>query len=53
MSKAPNIQTTTVLRLTGTKSEIELVLAILRGKDFSWKTNDRYYPQRGEGHQYA
>ncbi|MGB8688308.1 MAG: hypothetical protein WCD53_13350 [Microcoleus sp.] len=53
MSKAPNIQTTTALRLTGTKSEIELVLAILRGKGFSWKTNDRYYPQRGEGHQYA
>jgi hypothetical protein len=37
----------------GTKSEIELVVAVLRGKDFFWKTNGKFYPQRGEGNLYA
>jgi hypothetical protein len=49
MTKLPNIPTTAALRLTGTKSEIELVLAVLRGKDFFWKTNGKFYQQRGEG----
>jgi hypothetical protein len=53
MTKLPNIPTTAALRLTGTKSEIELVLAVLRGKDFFWKTNGKFYPQRGEENQYA
>lgn len=53
MTKLPNIPTTAALRLTGTKSEIELVLAVLRGKDFFWKTNGKYYPQRGDSNQYA
>ena len=53
MTKLPNIPTTAALRLTGTKSEIELVLAVLRGKDFFWKTNGKFYPQRGESNQYA
>jgi len=53
MTKLPNIPTTAALRLTGTKSEIELVLAVLRGKDFFWKTNGKFYQQRGEGNQYA
>lgn len=53
MTKVPNIPTTAALRLTGTKSEIELVLAVLRGKDFFWKTNGKFYPQRGEENQYA
>jgi hypothetical protein len=25
----------------------------LRGKDFFWKTNGKFYQQRGEGNQYA
>ncbi|MEG5031322.1 hypothetical protein QUB36_29850 [Microcoleus sp. AT8-B1] len=53
MTRQPNIPTTAALRLTGTKSEIELVLAVLRGKDFFWKTNGKFYPQRGDGNQYA
>ncbi len=53
MTRLPNIPTTAALRLTGTKSEIELVLAVLRGKDFFWKTNGKFYPQRGEGNQFA
>ncbi|MEG4317701.1 MULTISPECIES: hypothetical protein [unclassified Microcoleus] len=53
MNRPPNIPTTASLRLTGTKSEIELVLAVLRGKDFFWKTNGKYYPQRGDSNQYA
>jgi len=53
MTKLSNIPTTAALRLTGTKSEIELVLAVLRGKDFFWKTNGKFYPQRGEESQYA
>jgi len=53
MTRLPNIPTTAALRLTGTKSEIELVLAVLRGKDFFWKTNGKFYPQRGEENQYA
>jgi hypothetical protein len=53
MTKLPNIPTAAALRLTGTKSEIELVLAVLRGKDFFWKTNGKFYPQRGEENQYA
>ncbi|MEG4853546.1 hypothetical protein QUB10_22005 [Microcoleus sp. B5-D4] len=53
MTRQPNIPTTAALRLTGTKSEIELVLAVLRGKDFFWKTNGKFYPQRGEENQYA
>ncbi|MEG5016008.1 MULTISPECIES: hypothetical protein [unclassified Microcoleus] len=47
MTRQPNIPTAAALRLTGTKSEIELVLAVLRGKDFFWKTNGKFYPQRG------
>ncbi|MEG3967488.1 hypothetical protein QUA00_07640 [Microcoleus sp. T2B6] len=53
MTRQPNIPTTAALRLTGTKSEIELVLAVLRGKDFFWKTNGKFYPQRGDDNQYA
>lgn len=53
MTRQPNIPTAAALRLTGTKSEIELVLAVLRGKDFFWKTNGKFYPQRGEDNQYA
>ncbi|MEG4302578.1 hypothetical protein [Microcoleus sp. D3_18a_C4] len=53
MNRLPNIPTAAALRLTGTKSEIELVLAVLRGKDFFWKTNGKFYPQRGEDNQYA
>lgn len=53
MTRPPNIPTTAALRLTGTKSEIELVLAVLRGKDFFWKTNGKFYPPRGEENQYA
>ncbi|MEG4499223.1 hypothetical protein QUB05_19365 [Microcoleus sp. F10-C6] len=53
MTRQPNIPTTAALRLTGTKSEIELVLAVLRGKDFFWKTNGKFYPQRGDENQYA
>jgi len=40
MTRLPNIPTTAALRLTGTKSEIELVLAVLRGKDFFWKSDN-------------
>ena len=40
------------LRLTGTESEINLLLAVFRGKGFSWKSNGRFYPQR-ESNQYA
>ena len=53
MTKLPNIPTAAALRLTGTKSEIELVLAVLRGKDFFLKTNGKFYPQRGDENQYA
>lgn len=53
MTRLPNIPTTAALRLTGTKSEIELVLAVLRGKDFFWKTNGKFYRQRGEENQFA
>ena len=53
MNRPPNVPTTAALRLTGTKSEIELVLAVLRGKDFFWKTNGKFYSQRGESNQYA
>lgn len=53
MTRLPNTPTMAALRLTGTKAEIELVLAVLRGKNFFWKTNGNYYPQRGDENRYA
>ncbi|MEG3844043.1 hypothetical protein [Microcoleus sp. herbarium14] len=53
MVRQPNVPTTAALRLTGTKSEIDLVLAVLRGKCFFWKTNGKYYPQRGDANLFA
>lgn len=50
--KNPGTPTVAGLRLTGTESEIELLLAVFRGKGFSWKSNGRFYPQR-EPNQYA
>lgn len=36
------------MRLTGSKAEIEYTLSVLEVKGFSWESNGKYYPRRGE-----
>ncbi|MEG4076415.1 hypothetical protein QUA30_27820 [Microcoleus sp. Pol14C2] len=47
------IPTQAAMRLTGTNAELKLCLSALLDKGFTWKSNGRYYPQRGEGNKYA
>ncbi|MEG4805659.1 hypothetical protein QUB63_34260 [Microcoleus sp. ARI1-B5] len=41
------------MRLTGTKSEIGITLAVLEGLGFTWKNNGQYYQQRNEAYKFA
>lgn len=47
------IPTETAVRLSGTNAEIKLCLAVLTDKGFTWDSNGKYYPQRGENNKFA